>query len=45
MVIGVRVRDAEADGHLVQERDRSVRPPESRELVAQVEDELVDPGA
>src|SRR5215211_7624530 len=44
MVIGVRVRDAKADGYLVQEQDCSVRPPDRREIVAQAKDEFVDPG-
>src|SRR5215217_9183663 len=44
MVVGVRVRNAEADRHLTQEWDRSVRPPHRREIVAQAEDELVDSG-
>src|SRR5215217_2594524 len=45
MVVGVRVGNAEADGHLVQEWDWGVRPPDRREIVTQAEDELVDTGA
>ena len=45
MVVGVRIRHAEADGYLAQEWDRSVRSPDRREIIAQAEDELVDTGA
>ena len=42
MVVSVRIRHAEADGHLAQEWNRSVRSPDRREIIAQAEDELVD---
>src|SRR5688572_29405017 len=45
MVVGVRIRDAKADGYSVQKWDRRVRPPDRSEIVSQAEDELVDPGA
>jgi hypothetical protein len=45
MVVGVRVRDSEADGNFTQEWDRSIRSPDRREIVAQAEDELVYSGA
>ena len=45
MVVSVRIRYAEADGHLAQEWDRSVRSPDRREVIAQAEDEFVDTGA
>src|SRR5215208_7292309 len=45
MVVGVRVRNAEADGHFAQEWDRSICSPDRREVIAQPEDELVDSGA
>lgn len=45
MVVGVWIRNAEADGNLAQEWDRSVRSPDGREIIAEAEDELVDTGA
>jgi hypothetical protein len=45
MVIGVGIRNPEANRHFAQEWDWSVCSPDRGEIIAQAEDKLVDTGA
>ncbi len=45
MVVGIGVRDSKPDGHLVEESDCGIGMTDRRKIVAETEDELVEPGA